>query len=190
LFGLLILRYFYLLTIVGYKARMSAEQHKVVETVTNIAPKDLSHTPTLRSALRHDGFAAPRDGAFDTVCDLVQRFLSCHAVVVNIVDREGLFGETHGGDRTREPGLCISSALNDASLDPRTLSNPLVATKLGLSFYVGVPLRTGKGHHLGMLVALDKAPRELEDSDVESLKLFARLVVETLELRLAARPQS
>jgi CRP-like cAMP-binding protein len=56
--------------------------------------------------------------------------------------------------------------LTDASIDPRSLANPLVAGDFGLRFYAGVPLKTSDGHNLGTLCIIDKEPRPIDDSQI------------------------
>ncbi|HEX7854354.1 MAG TPA: GAF domain-containing protein [Sphingobium sp.] len=165
--------------------------------MTNIAPQDLRELLNLEAIRRHHILDIPRDGSFDALAELVRRFLDCKAAVVSIVDRDGVFLMAHPGldvDRVGgEPGLCASAVMQDepwivedAEIDPRTLANPLVAGDLGLRFYAGIPLRTVDGHNIGVLAALDFQPRKLSDFELDSLKLVAKVVVDMLELRLAA----
>jgi GAF domain-containing protein len=90
--------------------------------------------------------------------------------------------------------LCASAVLQgdawivqDATKDPRTLSNPLVAGDFGLQFYAGVPLRTPDGYNLGTFCILDREPREFSDEDTSALEDLAALVMHDLELRLHSR---
>ncbi len=46
--------------------------------------------------------------------------------------------------------------LNDASLDPRSLANPLVAGEFGLRFYAAAPLTTHNAFNLGTLCVIGK----------------------------------
>ena len=94
----------------------------------------------------------------------------------------------------RDPGLCASAILSseahiliDASTDIRSLANPLVAGDFGLRFYAGVPLETSDGFNLGTLCVIDKSPRTVDQDQIDDLKDLASLVVDQLELRLAAR---
>ena len=94
----------------------------------------------------------------------------------------------------RDLGLCASAVLGDgpyvvedAIVDPRTLADPLVAGSLGLRFYAGVPLRTQGGHNLGMLTAIDVEPRSLSPRELLILQDLAAVVMDEMELRLAAR---
>jgi GAF domain-containing protein len=119
--------------------------------------------------------------------------------IVTIVDHDRIwFKSTEGLDGVeqigRDPGLCASAIMSDtawivedAKVDPRTLANPLVAGEFGLRFYAGSALRTTGGHNLGTLCVIDREPRELSAEQVGVLDDLAALVVDELELRLAAR---
>jgi GAF domain-containing protein len=144
----------------------------------------------------------PADGAFDRITHLASVMLGMPIAIVTIVDHdriwfksaEGLSGVEQIG---REPGLCASAILGheawvieDAGLDPRALANPLVAGEFGLRFYAGSPLQTHDGHNLGTLCVIDRVPREFSAEQVVVLDELAALVVDALELRLAARQQA
>ncbi len=114
-----------------------------------------------------------------------------------IATDESGFKSRHGLDVAeveRHPGLCASAILGeepwvvpDATVDPRTLANPLVAGALGLRFYLGVPLTTPDGYNLGTLCVIDKTPRTVSEADVATLTDLAAMVVDELELRRAVR---
>ena len=78
----------------------------------------------------------------------------------------------------------------DAEIDPRTLANPLVRGELGLRFYAGVPLRTRDGYNLGTLNVIDTKPRQVTNDELATLEDLAAIVVDELELRLAARGEA
>ena len=109
----------------------------------------------------------PSDGAFDRIAAIAARMLSVPVALVSIVDEDRIwFKARHGLDVPqidRAPGLCASAILNDgpwlvenASVDVRTLDNPLVAGEFGLRFYAGVPLTSKDGHNLGTLCVMDR----------------------------------
>src|SRR5262249_47269836 len=92
------------------------------------------------------------------------------------------------------PGLCASAILSpevyhlrDALHDVRAMANPLVAGSLGLRFYAAAPLRTHDGFNLGTLCVIDRNPRDLAPHEAEMLTKMAGLVMDQIELRLAAR---
>jgi GAF domain-containing protein len=90
--------------------------------------------------------------------------------------------------------LCASAILHDepwivedARNDPRTLANPLVASAFGLQFYAGAPLKTRDGFNLGTLCVIDRQPRHVTAEEGLLLVDLAAMVIDELELRLAAR---
>lgn len=152
----------------------------------------------LEAVRRYDVLDTPPDGAFERVTRLAAKLLDAPIAIVSIVDHDRIWFKSRYGldvDQIgREPGLCASAILQDgpwviedARRDPRSLANPLVAGKFGLQFYAGAPLRTSDGHNLGTVCVIDKQPRELSESGREVLEDLAAIVVDELELRLAAR---
>lgn len=152
----------------------------------------------LAAVRRYEVLDTPPDGAFERITALAARLFDVPISIVSIVDADRIWFKSHHGvdaeEVDREPGLCASAVLqsgpwlvNDARNDPRTLANPLVAGELGLQFYAGVPLTTHDGYNLGTLCIIDQQPRELNDAQVASLSDLAQVVMDELELRLAAR---
>lgn len=152
----------------------------------------------LAAVHRHGILDTPPDGTFDRVTAMAARRFDAPISIISIVDHDRIwFKSGHGVDVKeigREPGLCASAILSDevhvlvdAKTDPRSLANPLVAGDFGLRFYAGVPLRTSEGYNLGTLCVIDKEPRPVDQAQIDDLKDLASLVVDQLELRLAAR---
>ena len=153
-----------------------------------------------RSAVvrRYDILDSPPDGTFDRIAALAAAACGTPIAIVSIVDTDRIWFKAHHGTDAleihRDPGLCVSAILQDgpwivehASIDPRTLANPLVAGEFGLEFYLGVPLHTHDGYNLGTLCVLDRRPRQATAREVAEVTELAQLVVDELELRLAAR---
>jgi two-component sensor histidine kinase len=147
---------------------------------------------------RYEILDTPPDGSFDRVTALAARRFGAPISIISIVDHDRIWFKSHHGldvqQIGRDPGLCASAILSaeahvlvDASTDPRSLANPLVAGDFGLRFYAGVPLETSDGFNLGTLCVIDKAARPVEQAQIDDLKDLASLVVDQLELRLAAR---
>jgi GAF domain-containing protein len=144
----------------------------------------------------------PPDGAFDRITHLASVMLGMPIAIVTIVDHDRIWFKSVEGlsgveQIDREPGLCASAILGheawvveDAGIDPRTLANPLVAGEFGLRFYAGSPLETHDGFNLGTLCVIDREPRQLNAEQISVLDDLAALVVDALELRLAARQQA
>lgn len=167
----------------------------------------MSHTASTPSAdegariaavQRYDVLDTPPDGAFDRVTRLASCILDMPIAIVSIVDTDRIwFKSAHGLEGVeevdRQPGLCASAILanepwivEDASLDARSLSNPLVAGEFGLRFYAGVPLTTHDGYNLGTICVIDREARELPPGGLQVLEDLAAIVMDELELRRVA----
>jgi sigma-B regulation protein RsbU (phosphoserine phosphatase) len=167
-----------------------------MSTIELIPPDEAERLAAVR---RYDVLDTPPDGAFDRIASLAARVFDVPIAIVSVVDTDRIWFKSHIGlpdvvQIDREPGLCASAILQDdpwvvtdAGSDPRTLSNPLVAGEFGLRFYAGAPLTTHDGYNLGTLCVIDREPREVTDGERAHLSDLAALVVDELELRLAAR---
>ncbi len=152
----------------------------------------------IKSLKKYDILDTPPDGSFDRITKLAAKLLNVPIAIVTLVDTDRIwFKSRYGLDVQqigRDPGLCASAILSDdfyevnnALIDPRTLSNPLVASEFGLRFYAAVPLKVRDGHNLGTLCVIDKQPRHLSETQKETLGYLADILIDQLELRLAAR---
>jgi len=152
----------------------------------------------LEAVRRYDVLDSPPDGAFDRVTRLASALLDMPIAIVSVVDEDRIwFKARHGLDVEevgRDAGLCASAILqaetwvvSDAAVDPRALANPLVAGDFGLRFYAGAPLITADGYRLGTVCVIDRKSRELPPHGEALLADLAAIVVDELELRLAAR---
>ena len=152
----------------------------------------------LRAVQRYDILDTPPDGSFDHVTQVAAHLMGTPVAIVTIVDTDRIWFKSHHGLAVEqiplEPGLCASAIMhkgpwlvNNAAIDPRTISNSLVAGEFGLQFYLGVPLETHDGFNLGTLCVLDFEPRTVSAEQIAQLESLARVVMDQLELRLTAR---
>ena len=151
----------------------------------------------LEAVRRYAILDTPADGSFDCITGIAARIFNVPISIVSIVDHDRIWFKSHHGldveQIGREPGLCASAILQDepwvvenAEIDPRTLTNELVRGDMGLRFYVGIPLKTSEGYNLGTFNIIDLEPREFSDEDLQTMKDLASIVVDELELRLSA----
>ncbi|MDX6707275.1 MAG: phosphoserine phosphatase RsbU/P [Solirubrobacteraceae bacterium] len=154
-------------------------------------------TRRLAAVRRYAILDAPPDGAFDHVCALAARFFDVPFASVTIVDEERIwFAACKGLDAVqipRSPGLCASAilqnepyVLTDCLADPRAAGNPLVYGDPGVRFYDAAPITTQDGHRLGTVNVIDTKPREIAEAEMQTLRDLAAIVMDELELRLAA----
>jgi two-component sensor histidine kinase len=157
-----------------------------------------SERQRLAAVRRYDILDTPPDGAFDRITALAARRFGVPIAIISIVDVDRIWFKSHHGvpasEIGRDPGLCASAILSDdphvltdASVDPRSLANPLVAGEFGLRFYAGVPLTTSDGHNLGTLCIIDKQARPIDAQQIEDLRDLAAIVMDQMEMRLSAR---
>jgi two-component sensor histidine kinase len=157
-----------------------------------------SEQERLAAVRRYAVLDTPPDGAFDRIANLASKLLRTPISIISIVDEDRIWFKSHAGlegidEIPREPGLCASAILqnapwilNDASVEPVALANPLVAGEFGLRFYAGIPLQTHDGHNLGTLCVIDKGPRTITQEETEILQDLAAIVMDELELRREA----
>ncbi len=147
---------------------------------------------------RYQILDTPPDGAFDSITELLSQLLDVPIVIASLVDTDRIWFKSHHGvavsEIGREPGLCASAILgnepyiiSDTRLDPRSLTNPLVAGEFGLRFYAAVPLQTHDNFNLGTLCCLDFKPRTLTKAQIAVIESLAKVIMDQMELRLAAR---
>ena len=172
----------------------------IPQTVSKVDPSLLPPDEAQRmdAVNRYEILDTPRDGTFDRITFLASKIFDVPISTVTIVDSDRIWFKSATGldadQIDRDPGLCASAILGDepwivedAKKDPRTLENPLVLGDLGLRFYAGVPLVTADGFKLGTLNIIDQQPRELSEDELAILQELSKIVVDELELRLAAR---
>lgn len=164
---------------------------------TRLSPTD--EAARIAAVRRYDILDTPPDGAFDRIAASAAELFGVPIGIVSIVDSDRIWFKSHVGldgleQIDRDPGLCASAIMSDepwivtdASHDPRTLANPLVAGDFGLRFYAGAALTTSDGFNLGTLCVLDRTPREVTEAEARILTNLASIVVDELELRLSAR---
>lgn len=73
--------------------------------------------------------------------------------------------------------------IGDARKDAKFNQSQFVTDDSAVVFYAGIALVNGEGLVLGSLGVMDKLPRKLNDSQIDSLKALANQVVQLLELR-------
>jgi two-component sensor histidine kinase len=166
--------------------------------MTDVAILPKSEPERMAAVRRYGILDTPQDGTFDRITALAARRFGVPISIISIVDEDRIWFKSHHGlsvEQTgRDAGLCASAILTtdphiltDASVDPRSLANPLVAGDFGLRFYAGVPLTTHDGHNLGTLCIIDKEARPIDQTQIEDLKDLAAVVMDQLEMRLAAQ---
>ncbi len=174
----------------------STDITEVLQIYSHINPE--SEHKRIQALQRYHILDTPPDGAFDRIVSLSAQLFQVPISIISLVDTDRIWFKSYQGvdiqEIDRVPGLCASAILcdvpyviNDASIDPRSLANPLVAGELGLRFYAGVQLTTHDNYNLGVLSIIDLHPRTITEDELNILKTLSHIVIDEMELRLAAR---
>ena len=140
---------------------------------------------------------APED-PFENVVTLVRNVLGVAMATVSLVDRDRQWFKARrglDGDETpRGISFCTHTIqqrepliVEDALLDPRFASSPLVLGPPHIRSYAGIPLRTPDGYNVGSLCAMHNVPRTFTPAEIAILGNLAKVVSDQLELRLIAQ---
>ncbi|WP_214071724.1 GAF domain-containing protein [Mucilaginibacter sp. dw_454] len=77
--------------------------------------------------------------------------------------------------------------ITDTLLDERFISNPLVIAEPFIRFYAGCSLVTNDGHAIGALCIVDFKPRDITETQQNTLRILSKQVMNLLELNYALR---
>ncbi|MEP7241815.1 MAG: sensor domain-containing diguanylate cyclase [Devosia sp.] len=155
----------------------------------------------LSALRRYDILDTADEEPFRRIVELVQTVLGVPMAAVALIDAERQWLKARVGplDRQmpREESFCGETirhrgpmAVNDATADGRFAGSLMVTGPAHVRSYLGVPLTTPDGYHIGALCALDREPRPFDARDASILEKLAQIVVEQLELRQIARQDS
>lgn len=147
---------------------------------------------------RYEILDTPMDGCYDEITSLASKIFDVPIAIISLVDTDRIwFKSAYGLDVeeiTRDPGLCSSAIISNevyvvenAKVDPRTMSNPLVAGVMGLQFYAAAPLTSSDGYNLGTICIIDQNPRILNGKEASILLHLSRIVMDHFEIKLQAR---
>ncbi|TAF77444.1 MAG: GAF domain-containing protein [Bacteroidetes bacterium] len=131
---------------------------------------------------------------FDAITQIVARLLNVPICVISLIDNDRQwFKSKHGLDASETPrdisfcGHAINFddvfVVENALEDVRFSDNPLVIDGPKIRFYAGAQLATPDGFNLGMICAIDDKPKEILEDDKKLLKVFAKNIMNMLELK-------
>lgn len=161
-----------------------------------IAPLPKNETARLSALKGLEILDTPEEEMFDEITKLASMICNVPISLVSLIDETRQWFKSHHGLDTRETprslAFCSHAILGDelfvvpnAKLDPRFKNNPLVNEAPNVIFYAGIPLALDDHIKLGTLCVIDNKPRELNENQIQMLRLLGKQTIRLLEMRKA-----
>jgi signal transduction histidine kinase len=159
-----------------------------------VAPIPADDKKRLQALEKFDLLNTMPEDDYDSITDIVASICNVPISMINLIGKDKTFlKSSHGLDIRESPrdiSFCTHTIASedditivpDATKDERFIGNPLL-TEANIAFYAGVPLIDKNGYKLGSLCVFDTVPRELDDTQLRSLKSMAKHVMLLFEER-------
>lgn len=168
------------------------------EVIENELPYPAMEAERLHTLDQYAILDTPPEDSFERIVTLATRIFDVPIALISLVDHDRQWFKACVGVNTRQIerriAFCAYTILQDDVMvvpdtheDARFVANPLVAGEPHIRFYAGAPLRTPDGFNLGTLCIMDHRPRAFNTTDRLCLADMAAVVMDQIQLRLAAR---
>jgi diguanylate cyclase (GGDEF)-like protein/PAS domain S-box-containing protein len=137
------------------------------------------------------------EGSFDGLVQAAAAICGTPIALISLIDHDRQWFKANVGlegvsETPRAISFCTHAieqpdlfVVEDAQLDPRFASNPLVTGDPRIRFYAGAPLHLADGAAVGTLCVIAREPLRLTDQQREVLRQLGRTAVHLLEGRRA-----
>jgi len=156
----------------------------------------------LEAVLRFVGLELELDKELRELTDLACAITKAPTAVISFLDTDTQYFKVKKDDNdivgetktlpTKDTFCSYTIKQNDVFIIPDTLADERFADNGSVSggphlrFYAGTPLTTSDGQKIGTLCVLDTKPGNLDDNQVNMLKIIARQAMKTIELKYKA----
>ncbi|MGD1025266.1 MAG: response regulator [Candidatus Sulfotelmatobacter sp.] len=134
-----------------------------------------------------------REQEFDDIAHLAALMCDTPVAVIAFIDEQSVWFKAKIGlelnEIPRGGSFCAHAILqSDVLIVPDPISdkrfmNSFLVEQVGIRFYAGMPLITADTHILGTLAVMDRVPHFLTAEQLDALQIFARRIMNELELR-------
>lgn len=149
--------------------------------------ENMDETARLKALREYSILDTLPEPRFDRIPQIAMRLFEVPMALISFIDENRQWFKSCQGLNFQEtPGqqsFCLYTIASDevmvvpdAVLDARFADNLWVTGELGVRFYAGAPLIAPNGARLGTLCILDTQPRELDQSDRQTLRDLAAMV--------------
>ena len=150
------------------------------------APRSGNEDSRLRALHDLQVLDTPREERFDHITRLAARVFDVPFAVLTLVDRDRQWFKSSFGfaaaETSRDQSFCAhaiqrqeSFVVPDALQDDRFADNPAVTGDPHVRFYAGHPIAAPDGNLVGTLCVFDQRPRELNETQLQTLRDLASL---------------
>jgi len=137
-------------------------------------------------------FDTPADTRYDRIVRVAALLADVPIALISLLDEKRQWFKARIGlsitETPRSWAFCNYTIMEnkimiveDATLDPRFATNPLVTGQEAIRFYAGVPLVDDNACRLGSLCVLDRVPRRLTHDQMWALTELADMVSEEIQ---------
>ncbi|MEY4753464.1 MAG: hypothetical protein RJA44_1139 [Pseudomonadota bacterium] len=162
----------------------------------HIAPLPHNEADRLKELARHRIMDTAVEAAFDDVTTLAAQICEVPIALITLIDADRQWFKAQIGlaipQTHRDLSFCAHAILTpdmvtvvpDIRADTRFANHPFVSGDPGLRFYAGAPILSAGGLALGTVCVLDRIPRHMRSTQIESLRLLARQTAHLIEQHL------
>ncbi|WP_213804892.1 diguanylate cyclase [Granulicella sp. dw_53] len=157
-----------------------------------------SEDARFRSQWTHGGLDPAPEAECDEIVRLAATICGTPVGFLTLLDERQQWFRVSDGfkleETPREVAFCAYTirqtelfVVQDALIDIRFSTNPLVAAEPSIRFFAGMPLHTAEGQPVGTLCVMDIVPRMLSVEQEGALQVLGRQASARLELRMQRR---
>lgn len=157
-------------------------------------PRPANEAKRLEALRRYHLLDTPAEANFDDFTLLASFICETPIALISLLDERRQWFKSAVGlavpETPRDQAFCAHTILQqevmvveDATLDERFASNPLVTSAPSIRFYAGAPLVDQDGYALGSLCVIDRQPRVLSVEQRAALQALTRKLMREIEFQ-------